>query len=116
MKLLHVTIQTDRFEEELHFYQEIAGLRIIRDMREHGRNMIFLADRSGECEIEIIENPNAQKIESQSVSIGFQTEDVTKKYEELRALGYDVGEMIRPSPHVQFFFVKDPAGLNVQFM
>lgn len=116
MKLLHVTIQTNQFEEELHFYQEIAGLKIIRDMREHGRNMVFLADRNGDSEIEIIENLSARKIESQSVSIGFQTDDVTKKYEELKALGFDVSEMIRPNPHVQFFFVKDPAGLRVQFM
>lgn len=37
MKFLHVTIQTDKFEEELNFYQEIVGLQITRDMRSFGQ-------------------------------------------------------------------------------
>ena len=36
MKLLHVTIQTSRFEEEIAFYRDIAGLSVERDMRPAG--------------------------------------------------------------------------------
>ena len=32
-KMLHVTIQTNRFEEEIAFYEKEAGLTLQRDMR-----------------------------------------------------------------------------------
>ena len=34
MKMLQVTIRTNKFNEELAFYKEIVGLRIVRDLRE----------------------------------------------------------------------------------
>ena len=33
MKMLHVTVQTARFEEEIAFYRDIVGLTIRRDAR-----------------------------------------------------------------------------------
>jgi len=36
--------------------------------------------------------------------------------EELIRMGLEVSPMISPAPQVHFFFVKDPAGVNVQFM
>jgi len=116
MKMLHVTIQTKYFEETVRFYQEIAGLAIQRDMRPMGRNMVFLADGKDDTKVEIIERPDADNAGNRFLSIGFLTEDVQKKREELAALGYEVTEMVQPSPGVQFFFVKDPAGVMVQFM
>ena len=116
MKMLHVTIRTEKFEEELKFYQEIVGLRITKDMRTMGRNMVFLANEQGETEIEIIDTPDAGNAGNDNLSIGFQTEDVMKKREELIVLGLEATPMISPAPQVQFFFVKDPAGVTVQFM
>jgi len=116
MKMLHVTIRTEKFDDEMEFYREIIGLKIINDMRPMGRNMIFLVDSEGETEIEVIETPGAGNAGNENLSIGFQTENVAAKREELIAKGMDVSPMIQPNPHVQFFFVKDPAGVNIQFM
>ena len=116
MKMLHVTIRTEKFEDELRFYQEIAGLQLTRDMRPMGRNMVFLANKEGETEIEIIDTPDAGNAGNDNLSIGFKTEDVVKKREELMVLGFEATPMINPAPQVQFFFVKDPAGVTVQFM
>ena len=116
MKLLHVTIQTSKFEDELRFYLEIVGLKVIRDMRTAGRNMVFLADAEGDTEIEIIEKLDADSAGNENLSIGFKTDDVVAKYEEMSSKGLSVSGMIQPNPHVKFFFVKDPAGVNVQFM
>ena len=38
------------------------------------------------------------------------------KREEMIAAGFEVTPMITPMPNVKFFFVKDPAGVNVQFI
>ena len=33
MKMLHVTIQTNKFEEEMEFYEKEVGLTLQRDIR-----------------------------------------------------------------------------------
>ena len=116
MKLLHITIHTDNFEKEITFYLEYAGLHITRDMRPAGREMVFLADKDGDTEIEIIYDPDAHSAGNQNLSIGFRTEDPDLKREEMLQCGYDVTPMITPYPHVRFFFTTDPAGVRVQFM
>ncbi len=115
MKMLHVTIHTNRFEEELRFYQEIVGLQIVDDRRP-GREMVFLANGDGETNIEIISDENATDAFNANVSVGFRTGDPVQKREELLALGMEATPMISPGPGVNFFFVKDPAGLRVQFI
>ena len=89
---------------------------MITDMRPMGMQMVFLADNEGDTEIEIIENPAAKPIETEFLSVGFKTDDIEKKYDDLKALGFEVSEMINPNLNVRFFFVKDPAGASVQFM
>ena len=116
MKMQHVTIQTSRFEEEVAFYEKIVGLRIQRDMRPAGRNMVFLADGPEDTCVELIENQEAVYSGNAFLSVGFKTADVEKKRAELLELGYDPTPMREPGPGVRFFFVKDPAGVNVQFI
>jgi len=116
MKMLHVTIQTQKFEEEMNFFLNHVGLKIERDMRPMGRNMVFLANATGETEIEIIEKSEAENSGNENISIGFMTEDVEVKREELIADGYEVTQMISPMANVKFFFLKDPAGVTIQFM
>ena len=116
MKMMHVTIRTDKFEEEMKFYEDVAWLVPVRDLRPLGRNMIFLANREGETRVEIIEMPGAVDAGNANLSVGFLTEDAEAKREELLAAGMEVSEITSPVPQVQFFFVKDPAGVNVQFL
>lgn len=115
MKMVHVTIHTCRFEEEVSFYQDIIGLSVDRDMRP-ARNMVFLNDSPGDTCIEIIGDQDAQDAGNASLSVGFHTEDIDAKYAELKETGLYVSEMISPNPHVKFFFVKDPAGVKVQLI
>ena len=42
MKMQHVTIQTNRFEEEIKFYENVVGLTIQRDNRPE-MDLVFLA-------------------------------------------------------------------------
>lgn len=115
MKLLHITIQTNKFEQTIEFYEKEAGLTLQRDLRPK-KDLVFLADAAGDICVEIINNPDADNAGNPNLSMGFKTDDVIKKREEMLAAGYEVTPMISPMPGVQFFFVKDPAGMNVQFM
>ena len=116
MRMAHVTIRTKNFDEEIRFYKEIAGLEIVTDMRERGVTIVFLANSSGDTEIEVIEENNAVDSGNENISIGFETADTEKLRAELEDKGLEVGPIISPAPVVQFFFVKDPAGVNVQFV
>ena len=114
MKMLHVTIQTAKFDEEIAFYRDVVGLSIRRDARP-GRNMVFLSDAEGDTEIEIIADPAAPDAGNAHLSVGFRSEDAQALRDKLEAKGFAPTPMVRPGPQVQFFFVKDPAGVNVQF-
>lgn len=116
MKFLHFTIQTNKFIEEISFYEKYVGLTIQQDMRPMGKNMVFLANETGETNIEIIENLEATNIENENLSIGFQTPNVEEKRKELEKAGFKVTPMITPMPNVKFFFVYDFVGMKVQFM
>ncbi len=115
MKMLHVTVQTARFEEEIAFYRDIVGLTIRRDARP-GRNRVFLWDAEGDTETEIIENSASADAGNAFLSVGFRTGDAEAFRAELEAKGFVPGPMVTPGPGVKFFFVRDPAGVNVQFM
>ncbi len=116
MKLMHVTIQTDKFEEEIEFYEKFAGLKVMRDMRPMGKNIVFLAEDKADTCIEIIENKDAKNAGNSNLSIGFHAEDTDAKRNELAAAGFDPTPVVSPMPDVSFFFVKDPAGVTVQFI
>ena len=116
MKMMHITIQTKKFNEEIKFYQEVIGLTIQHEMNAMGRHIVFLGDSEGGMPVEIIDRPDAENSGNQFLSMGFKTEDVVKMRETLMKKGYDVSEMISPTPQIQFFFVKDPAGVTIQFM
>ena len=113
--MLHVTIQTNRFEEEMEFYKTVVGLTLQRDLRPH-KDLVFFANKTGDTCIEIIHNPDAEAAGNEYLSIGFQADDVDAKRVELVEAGYDVTPMVSPMPDVKFFFVKDPAGVSVQFI
>ena len=116
MKMLQVTIRTNKFEEELMFYKEIVGLKIVRDLREKGRGIVFLADTEGDTCIEIIDTPDSDDAGNSFLSVGFDSGDVEKMREKLIGAGMEVSPIESPVPYVRFCFVKDPAGVTVQFM
>ena len=116
MKMLHVTIQTDQFEKEMEFYEKYVGLTLQADLRPKGKDLVFFGANEEATRIEVLRNPDAANAGNENLSIGFQTENVEAKREEMIEAGFEATPMITPTPGVKFFFVKDPAGVNVQFM
>ena len=115
MKMLHVTIQTSKFEEEISFYEKYVGLTIQRDMRPD-KDLVFLAEAEGDTCVEVIRKLDGFDAGNPDLSIGFKCDNIYVKREELSAAGFEVSPVICPQPEVQFFFAKDPAGVNVQFI
>jgi len=116
MKLEHITIRTDRFDDELAFMQDIAGLQVMREIKDEHIHIIFLSNREGEPCIELIDDSEADFSGNPYLSVGFLTEDAESLRSELIQMDYSVSAMESPSPTVRFFFVKDPAGVKIQFI
>lgn len=116
MRMDQVTIRTARFEEEIAFYRDIVKLQIVREIHEGSRNIVFLSDGPESTCIEVIQNPEASRTGNPYLSVGFHTEDAERLRNELLKQGYEVSPMESPAPVVKFFFVKDPAGIAVQFV
>lgn len=116
MEMVHVTIQTARFEEETQFYEKYVGLTIKRDMRGGDMDIVFMGDEAGGTLVEIINNDTVESAGGDGISIGFHTDDIEAKRVELQMAGVQVTPVLVPSPGVKFFFAKDPAGVTVQFI
>ena len=116
MKVAHITIQTKNFKEEIEFYQKYVGLAVMQELHVPGRDIVFLGDSEEDTSIEVINNPAAETSGNENLSLGFHVENIDAKREELVAAGYEVTPFISPVLGVKFFFAKDPAGVNVQFM
>lgn len=116
MRMNHITIQSNKYEESVKFYQEVTGLKITRVLKENNPYEItFLANEEGETEIEIIESSEPFEA-GKGLSIGFAVEDVESFREELIERGYEPTPMVKPNPFVKFFFLADPNGVMIQFI
>ena len=117
MKFCWCTITVKNMEQSLRFYNELVGLPLShRHAAGPGTEIAFLGD--GETQIELICHAGQPAQGGpEGISIGFTVPSV----EEMMALLQEKGVAIesgpiQPNPHIRFFFVRDPDGVNVQFV
>lgn len=104
-------------EESLKFYREIAGLSLNkRYTSESGKDISFLGD--GETKLELISDPNFKAFsECQSISFGFEVESIEEKIKLIKEKGLEVHKgPVQPNEKIRYFYVKDPDGINIQFV
>ena len=114
MKMQHVTIHTNKYEESINFYKTICGLEI-QNQFDGAMKITFLANAAGETCIELIENADAKPV-GDSISVGFHVDDVVAYQKTLEAKDLHPTPIISPNLATKFFFVEDPNGLNIQFI
>ena len=111
----HVTMNTSNLEASIHFYEKYIGLKIVGDMRSHGTPIVFMAsDEKDETKLEIIQSD--RPFQGSGIFIGFKMADFEERLAFFKEEGLQVTDIISPNPHVHFFFVTDPNGLQVQIM
>ena len=119
MKFAHMTIGTADLPASVAFYREIAGLEVshtippgLADPAE--AQIVFMG--SGETKIELIRRDKNRALNSEGISLGFTTESVDVLRRQLAEKGLSPTGITSPGPQVRFFFVRDPAGVSVQFV
>lgn len=118
MKYVWTTIYVKDLDKSLKFYTDVVGLEVDgRFPAGPGMEIGFLKSQGTDTKIELIQEAVFKgRKEPTAISMGFLTDDIENKREEVKAAGYEPTEIIRPNPHAQFFFVKDPDGIEVQFV
>ena len=116
MKFLWTTICVSDFDKSLKFYQEVVGLPLNRLMEPPGMKIAFLGEE--DTELELIYNSKRPVVDLKApVSIGFRVEDLAATLADFQSRGILIeAGPYQPNPHIQFFYVRDPDGMNVQFV
>jgi lactoylglutathione lyase len=116
MQIAHTTIMVKDLNESVSFYQDILGLRIVRDLRDQPDHaIVFLSDDTGSVNIELVHTAG-RLYYGGGISIGFRTDDLDAAFVRMQELGYKPGSVISPNPRTSFFFIKDPDGLDIQII
>ena len=77
----------------------------------------FMKSEGTETKVELLCRADFDgRREDAALSLGFETKDLDGKMAELKAKGYAVSDVISPNPKSRFFFVKDPNGIDIQFV
>ncbi|GIM30264.1 hypothetical protein CPJCM30710_29300 [Clostridium polyendosporum] len=117
MKFCWCTIRVRNMEESLNFYREAVGLSLNkRYTSQSGKDISFLGD--GETKLELISDPNFRAFsECESISFGFEVESIEEKIKLIKEKGLEVHKgPIQPNEKIKYFYVKDPDGINIQFV
>lgn len=98
------------------FYQEVVGLTISRRLAAGpGMDIVFLGE--GETKIELIfDAKHLETNEPGGIFLGFEVDSVDEKIKFLKEKGLEISGPYQPQPYIKFFYVKDPNGVNIQFV
>lgn len=117
MKFLWTTLQAKDLNESVAFYQDLIGLKLNqRHVAGPGIEMAFLGE--GDTQIELICNKNnKEEVLGKGITMGFKVVSLEDTMKIVKEQGILVTkEIIKPTPYVKFFFVKDPNGFDIQFV
>lgn len=116
----HIAIIGSNYERSRHFYVDLLGFEVVREIYREERKDWKIDLRIGESEIElfIMENHPARVNSPEAYGLrhlAFRVDSVEKTVQDLNALGIET-EPIRLDPftnnHMTFF--KDPDGLPLE--
>lgn len=118
MKYLWTTMHVKDLEKSISFYEEVVGLTLEnRFPAGPGSEIAFMKSEATDTKIELICRAGFEgQKDGVALSLGFAATDLDSKREELKEKGYSVSDMISPNPNTRFFFVKDPDGIDIQFV
>lgn len=118
MKYGFVTITVKDMEESSKFYKDVLGLKEARRFSpQPGVDIMFLMDEEGSA-IELITHEGSEGACSRaSVSIGFEVESLEATMAMLKEKDVAISRGPLGAPGgVRFLFVKDPNGVEIEFI
>jgi len=117
MKYLHAMIRVADINKSLHFYQELLGLKLLRQKDyESGRfSLYYLATEEGAPEVELTHNWDAAEYSNGDAfgHLAFAVENIYALCQKLEDSGVTI---LRPPRDGHMAFVKDPSGISIELL
>ncbi len=117
MKFCWATISVKDMNQSIAFYKDIIGLKVNRRVQAGPtKELAFLGN--GETQVELVCD-TAETVErfGENISLGFEVESVNDFAGFLKGMGIAIHSgPFQPNPFIRFFFIKDPDGLQIQFV
>ena len=117
MNFCWVTLPVKDFKKSLDFYHGLLGLPIASQLEGNGMEMAMLGEEN-QPKVEIIFFPDHRSKEFASdISVGIAVESIDLTIEFLRKNNIPIARgPISPNPTIQFIYIKDPNGYEVQLV
>jgi hypothetical protein len=77
--------------------------------------VVFLADKEGATQIELVYMPEGAKVETKGLTVCFQTEDLDGIYKKAQEWELNPSDIRNPDPENRYFYVYDPDGVSIEF-
>lgn len=119
-KIHHVAIISSNYERSKHFYVNILGFEVIREVYREERDSYKLDLKIGDSQIELFSFKNPPKRPSYPEACGlrhlaFEVDDIEETVEELKENGIEVEDIrIDEYTNCRFTFFEDPDGLPLE--
>ncbi len=116
MKFNFITFMVRDIKKSVAFYQELAGLQIMRRISPEAGEIVFLANAQGETMLELIEFEGVEKVTARGMVVSFLAQGpIEALREKALSLGYFPSEIIPGGAKPKHFTVADPDGIVVEF-
>lgn len=118
MSLCWITVFTDKMDESLKFYTEVAGLKIDSRFSPDENTDIAMLGNPESAKIELLDRKGYPPVKNcKGISLGLRVESLEDMLEKVKKHGIAVNSgPVSPSPGLSFFMVSDPNGVTVQFV
>lgn len=116
MKLNYITFMVRDIEKTIAFYQNLAGLKIVRRFNPGIGEIVFMANSENETNLEFIHIENTPKVQTSGMIVSFQTDDNLQELREKGiAMGYKPSGIVNLPPKPAHFTLADPDDIEVEF-
>lgn len=122
MKFLHAMIRVKNLEESMRFYQELLGLKLLRELRLDDCNLYFLGNDKGETQVELTYNDETPEQGYENGSsfghFAFATESFEEFNQKVKDLGYQYlyEPFFLTGASSKIAFLKDPDGNEIEII
>lgn len=116
MKLDYITIMVRDIKASIRFYEELIGLRIVREMHPGNGKIVFMANEKDDTMLELIQFEDVETLSVQGMVMSY-TSDIPLEALRKKAceLGYSPTKIIDQGPKPKYFRVCDPDGVFIEF-
>jgi lactoylglutathione lyase len=115
MHFLHLTFRVRDIEKSIRFYEDFIGLNIQKRLTSSEWDVVFLADKEGATQIELVSMEQGAKVETKGLTVCFQTIDLDGLWKRAGEEGLNPSDIRNPDPENRYFYVYDPDGISIEF-